>query len=59
MLETHYMNDYYFGDLGRKIGIETVVARDYLFVHHHEDVGRLGTLQHDWRVYRRAVRKLA
>jgi hypothetical protein len=58
MLETHYMNDYFFGDLGRKIGIQTVIAREYLFVHHHEEVGRLDRLDEDWHAYNRALRKL-
>jgi len=58
MLETHYMGDYYFGALGRRIGILTVIARDYLFIHHHEMTGRLNTLKSDWNEYERALRTL-
>jgi len=58
MLETHYMNDYYFGDLARSVGIQSIIARDYLFIHHHEMTGRLDRLKEDWAAYDLALRNL-
>ena len=41
MLETHYANDHYFSVRAREIGLETVIARRYLFTHYWAKEGRL------------------
>lgn len=41
MLETHYMNDNYFSDRALACGWPSVIAREYLFIHHWASQGRL------------------
>lgn len=41
MLETHYANDRYFSHRARRVGLETIIARRYLFTHHWAKEGRL------------------
>lgn len=57
MLETHYANDRYFSHQARTLGYETVIAREYLFIHHWATEGRLDhRMKADGKVFQRVIR---
>lgn len=53
MMNEHYMGDYWFSHRGRKVGLRSVVRREYCFFHHYAQEGRIDTLAEDVRVYKR------
>lgn len=53
MLTNHYMGDYWFSHRGRECGYPSVVRRDYCFVHHYAQEGRIDTLAADVRAYKK------
>lgn len=55
MLDAHYYTDVWVSERLRAVGIETVVARDYLLLHHMASEGRLDTDAEDLAEYERRM----
>lgn len=53
MMEEQYMGDYWFSHRGRECGFPSKVVRDYSFVHHYAQEGRLDSLSQDIKRYRK------
>lgn len=53
MMNEHYMGDYWFSHRGRECGYRSVVRRDYCFVHHFAQEGRIDTLHQDVLAYKK------
>ena len=53
MLNEQYMGDYWFSHRGRQCGYKSVVRRDYCFIHHYAQEGRIDTLAADVKAYKR------
>lgn len=53
MMNEHYMGDYWFSHRGRQVGYRSVVRRDYCFVHHYAQEGRIDTLAADVAAYKK------
>jgi hypothetical protein len=52
MMTEQYMGDYWFSHRGRLLGWPSKVVRDYSFIHHYAQEGRLNTLSRDIKRYR-------
>lgn len=53
----HYYGDVWISEEARRHGIETVIERDYLFTHHWASEGRKDTLDADWKLYQRFLKR--
>jgi glycosyltransferase involved in cell wall biosynthesis len=53
MMNEHYMGDYWFSHRGRECGYRSVVQRDYCFIHHFAQEGRIDTLAADVKAYKK------
>lgn len=53
IINAHYWTDLWVSDRARKAGWQTVIARDYCFVHHYANEGRLDTYDADHTIYTR------
>lgn len=51
LMDEQYMSDHWFSHRGRELGYPTVVVRDYCFVHHLAQEGRMDTLSSDIESY--------
>jgi GT2 family glycosyltransferase len=51
MMDEQYMGDYWFSHQGRAVGYPSIVVREYAFVHHYAQEGRIDTLAVDVIAY--------